>query len=184
MRSVAGTWSRAWLRLGLAPIAGRFRVGRRGTPRNKDGGWDSHQLRSVCCHGEGGEARNFPEFSPSSFRDGLLPFRAGLDPALIDLSPKATSLKGVDVRVGSQKVDSIAMELRTLTPKRRDLRQTSIYVLYDSTFAGFGAEIRHIIPQKVTYATSVGMWDMRDCIERLFIVVVCDEEKGTEPRRN
>ena len=61
--------------------------------------------------------------------------------ALIDLS-MATKLKYLIFRVESRRVDWTNVALRTITPEHQDLRQITIYLPYDSTLSGAGANVR------------------------------------------
>lgn len=131
---------------------------------------------------------------PLNFRvriDVSPPFLTGSKPTLIDLS-KATRLKDVTFRVNFLHiVDWITTELQTLTPEHQDLRQISICVPYNMSFAGFGARVRRVISDAtygqwldldrlmiqfwelrsirpmVTCTKPAGMQSMRDCIECL-----------------
>ena len=118
------------------------------------------------------------------------PFLTVLEPTLIDLST-ATRLKDITFRVNSHNVEWITTELQTLAPKHQDLRQISIHLPYNLSFAGFGPNIRRILSEAtyeqwlefdrllvqfwesrsirptVTRTKVVGMQSMRDCIECL-----------------
>ena len=112
-------------------------------------------------------------------------FPTVLEPTLIDLS-KATRLKDVAFRVNSHKVDWITMELQTHAPEHQDLRQISIYVPYNLSFAGFGANVRQIISE-ATYGQwldfdrlLVRFWE--SCSTRL--MVSCTKPVGMQSMRD
>ena len=110
-------------------------------------------------------SRTFTSFLYLTFLSSLLVGNS--TPAIIELS-KATKLKDVSFRPKSMNIEWIALALRTITPKHRDLRQISIQAPYDATVrASSSAIVGRILGEQICGSWSdldsllVQLWEVR-----------------------
>jgi len=117
--------------------------------------------------------------------NGLPSFVGSHSPTPLDLS-KATKLRHVTFRSGSQKVDWITMVLQTITPKNRELRQVSIHVPYELTCFDVGYDIRKIVGE-ADYrqwldldCLLIQLWESHSIRPRVVCTTLWENEQNTK----